>query len=128
MNDWSIEMENKITIIEGPTPEFEEIHDGWLMGQNESPFPFQLAMTQLRTFNGDSLVERCHRAWSANHPMYLEYRDVMGLERNASIIAARSVKTDEGDMLLLWVRRSQAEIDEEARWPKFGPDDIDDLN
>ena len=121
-------MENKITIIEGPTPEFEEIHDSWLMGQNESPQPYRLAMTQLRTFNGASLVERCHRAWAANNTMYLEYRDVMGLEKNASIIAARSVETEDGDMLLLWIRRSQSDIDEEAQWPKFGPDDIDDLN
>jgi len=121
-------MENKITIIEGPAPQFEEIHDSWLMGQNESPQPFHLAMTQLRTYNGASLVERCHRAWSANNTMYLEYRDVMGLERNASIIAARSVETDEGDMLLLWVRRSQSDVEAEAQWPKYGPEDIDDLN
>jgi len=94
-------MEDKITIIEGPTPEFEEINDGWLMGQNEGPYPFELALTRLRTFNGEGLVERCYHAWQHQHPMYLHYRDMIGLERKASIIAARAVDTEDGDMLLL---------------------------
>jgi hypothetical protein len=121
-------MENKITIIEGPTPEFEDIQESWLAGQNESPYPFALQMTQLRTFNGPGLVERCHRAWTAKHPMFLQYRDLMGLERSASIVAARAVETDDGDLLLLWVRRSEEDIQQEAQYPTFGPDDIDDLN
>jgi hypothetical protein len=122
-------MEDKITIIEGPTPEFEYIQDGWLIGQNEGPFPFELSLTRLRTFNGEGLVERCHRTWQHKHPMYLHYRDVLGLERKASIIAARAVETDDGDMLMLWVRRSPEDVEEEAQLPYFGPEDgFDDLN
>jgi hypothetical protein len=60
--------------------------------------------------------------------MYLQYRDLMGLERSASIVAARAVETDDGDLLLLWVRRSEEDIQQEAQYPTFGPDDIDDLN
>ncbi len=30
-------MDDKITIIEGPTPEFEAIQDGWALGINEKP-------------------------------------------------------------------------------------------
>ena len=122
-------MEDKITIIEGPTPEFEEINDGWLMGQNEGPYPFELALTRLRTFNGEGLVERCYHAWQHQHPMYLHYRDMIGLERKASIIAARAVDTEDGDMLLLWVRRSPEDVEEEAELPYFGPEDgFDDLD
>ncbi len=30
-------MDEKITIIEGPPPIFEQVSDGWAMGLNESP-------------------------------------------------------------------------------------------
>ena len=122
-------MDDKITIIEGPTPEFEEIQDGWLIGQNEGPYQFDLSLARLRTFNGEGMVERCHNTWRENHPMYLHYRDVLGLERKASIIAARSIETEDGDMLLLWIRRDPEDIEEEEELPYFGPEDgLDDLD
>ena len=121
-------MDDNITIIEGPTPEFEEIQDGWLIGQNEGPYPFELALARLRTFNGKGLVERCNNTWQKHHPMYLHYRDVLGLKRTASIIAARSIETEDGDMLLLWIRRSLEDIEAEAELPRFGPEDGLDLD
>jgi hypothetical protein len=108
-------MDDKITIIEGPTPTFEGVSDGWALGLNESPYLYELAMTRLRTFNGPALVERCHRAWNSHSAIYLHYRDRMGLEEQAPIMAARSMETDEGHMLILWIRlksqESQIEID-----------------
>jgi len=97
-------MENKITIIEGPPPVFEDVNDGWALGLNESPWLYDLTYTQLRTYNGPALVERCHRAWKQGATMYLRYRDEMGMEEEAPILAARCVETSDGQVLVLWVR------------------------
>ncbi len=104
-------MDEKITIIEGPPPVFEAIEDGWAMGLNESPSLYDLALTRLRTFNGPALVERCHRAWNKHHPIYLHYRNPIGIEERAPILAARSLDTDDGQVLLLWVRRKHGETE-----------------
>jgi hypothetical protein len=103
-------MEEKITIIEGPPPEFEPVGDGWALGLNESPLLASIVMTRLRTFNGPALVERCHRAWRNQQSIPLEYRSSDGLIQNAPIVAVRFVEAEEGHMLLLWVRM----IEEEA--------------
>ena len=96
-------MDEKITIIEGPPPVFEQVSDGWAMGLNESPHILVPALTRLRTFNGNALVERCHRAWHNKDHIHLHYRNDMGLEQTAPILAARNVETEEGQVLLLWV-------------------------
>jgi len=98
-------MENKITIIEGPTPEFENISDGWAIGLNESPFLYDTIFTQVRTLNGPALVERCHRTWKKNGTIYLHYKSPIGIEEKTPIVAARSVDTDAGQVLLLWLRQ-----------------------
>ena len=102
-------MEDKITIIEGPPPIFEDIHEGWPLGLNESPSLHKLAMTRLRTFNGPSLVERCYRAWSGRHTIHLEFRAADGLIHKTPIIATRTLETDEGQLILLWVRLTEQE-------------------
>jgi len=106
-------MENKITIIEGPPPVFEHANDGWAMSLNEGPALSVPALTRLRTFNGHALLERCYRAWSSKSPIHLHYRDDMGLEQTAPILAARNVKTEEGDVLLLWVYLQRDSIEYE---------------
>lgn len=98
-------MDDKITIIEGPTPVFEDTNDGWAIGLNESPMLYDTLFTQVRTFNGPALVERCHYAWKRNSTIYLHYRNEMGLEEKAPIVAARSVDTNDGQVLLLWLRQ-----------------------
>ena len=98
-------MEHKITIIEGPTPVFEDISDGWALGLNESPLLYDTIFTQVRTLNGPALVERCHKAWKSNSSIYLHFKDRMGIEEKAPIIAVRSVSAGEGQMLLLWIRQ-----------------------
>ena len=50
-------MDDKITIIEGPPPTFETIGDGWVLGLNETPAPFNIALTRLRTYKGQELIE-----------------------------------------------------------------------
>jgi len=108
-------VDDKITIIEGPPPVFEPIQEGWAMGLNESPGLYDLSVTRLRTFNGPALVERCYHTWHAGGAMFLEYRDMLGLEKKSPILAARSLKTQDGQVLFLWVRREleEAEIQED---------------
>ncbi|MGB8253218.1 MAG: hypothetical protein WCF08_08370, partial [Anaerolineaceae bacterium] len=48
---------------------------------------------------------RCYHAWHTDGSIFLEYRDMLGLEKHAPILAARSSKTRDGQVLLLWVRR-----------------------
>jgi hypothetical protein len=118
-------MDDKITIIEGPTPTFEEINDGWALGLNEGPVLYDLVMTRVRTFNGPSLVERCHRAWNDQSNIFLHYRNELGLEEKAPIMAARSVDTQDGSVLLLWVRLEFEETETESG-KDTGSEDFDD--
>ena len=118
-------MEDKITIIEGPTPTFETVQDGWALGLNESHLLFEVGLTRLRTFNGQGLLERCHRAWRHKNTINLEYRDESGFEAQSPILAARTLEVDDGPLLLLWVRQ---EIDGDALEAEAGEagDDFED--
>lgn len=103
-------MDDKITIIEGPPPVFEPVQDGWALGLGEGPrLPLTL-LTHLRTYNGPALVERCYRRWQSRLPIHLLYRNDLGLEETAPIVAARSVETDEGHVLLLWVQLDPQQV------------------
>ena len=106
-------MDDKITIIEGPPPVFEQVNDGWAIGLNESPNVLVPALTRLRTFNGNALVERCHRAWNRKDIIHLHYRNDMGLEQTAPILAARNVETPDGNVLLLWVYLDKEHVEYE---------------
>jgi hypothetical protein len=96
-------MDDKITIIEGPPPLFEPVQDGWALSLNESPHLPLTVLTRLRTFNGPSLVERCYRRWKDNLPIHLHYRNDLGLEEAAPIVAARSMESEDGHILMLWI-------------------------
>ena len=128
ITSWRINMDDKITIIEGPTPIFEPIREvpiastqTWATGLIEGPVLYDAVRTTLRTFNGEKLVERCHTAWRHQSTMYLEYRDRIGLTRQTPIMAAQSLNTEDGDVLILWVRKDDNNDDQ------FDPDEeIDD--
>jgi hypothetical protein len=102
--------DRKITIIEGPTPTFEVVYDSWANGIMDGSNLASVAMTRLRTANGPSLVERCYRAWNQKNPIHLEFRGSDGLTQEVPIVAARAAETDDGDMLLLWVRLSEKDL------------------
>jgi hypothetical protein len=126
-------MEDKITIIEGPPPTFELPNQGWIYGVSDSSTLAGVALTKLRTFNGNSLVERCHTAWRNKQAINLEYRAPDGLHQQAQIVAARNIKVDEGDMLMLWVRLPAENLEleigyEDDDFEDDDPMDDDDLN
>lgn len=102
-------MDDKITIIEGPPPNFEDVHEGWPLGLNESPSLHKLALTRLRTYNGPSLVERCYRAWRDRHTIQLEFRAADGLIHKTPIVASRTLEMDQGQLIFLWVRLTEQE-------------------
>jgi hypothetical protein len=94
----------KITIIEGPTPNFETPTETWALSLAEGPALARVALTRLRAFNGPALVERCWKAWDAGRPVNLEYRDEAGLTQEAQILAVRYMEVAEGHVLLMHVR------------------------
>lgn len=106
-------MDDRITIIEGPPPIFENVNDGWALGLNESPSIYHMALTRLRTFNGPELVERCHRMWRKKEPIFLHYRNELGLEDKVPILAARASEVPEGQVLFLWILRPVDENDDD---------------
>ncbi len=116
--------DDKITIIEGPPPTFERIPELWIYGLSEGALQSDMVLTRLRTFNGNALVERCYRAWNRQKEITLEYRTPDGLRAEAPIAAARSMETDEGDVLLLWLRMSNENIELEIGYG----DEFDDDN
>ncbi len=106
-------MDDRITSIEGPTPVFEAVNDGWALGLSESSHLAVPALTRLRTFNGPALVERCYRAWHSKKPMSLYYKNDQGVEQIAPIFAARNVETPDGHVLLLWVYLDHEKVEYE---------------
>ena len=94
----------KITIVEGPTPEFQPSQEAWLPSLAEGPHLAPAAICQLRTFNGPAMIERCRRAWSQGRPVFLDFRQPDGLRREAQVLAARFSELPEGHVLILWVR------------------------
>jgi len=102
-------MDDKITIIEGPTPQFTRVDEDWARGIFEGPSRYKYSFTNLRTFNGPALIERCYRTWHSKGMMYLEYRDDMGLTLSSPILAARSVDSPDGHVLQLWLRMDDEE-------------------
>ena len=56
-------MEDRITIIEGPTPVFEPVQDGWALGLNETRQFSVTALTRLRTLNGPALTGVAPLTW-----------------------------------------------------------------
>ncbi len=94
----------KITIVEGPPPVFEPAGDQWVAALSEGPALRQTARCILRTFDGQSLVERCQNAWRENRAVFLDYREPDGLRKEALILAARRDEITEGQLLQLWIQ------------------------
>lgn len=105
--------QQKITIIEGPPPVFEDPGAAWPASLGDSIRPYRSALTRMRTFNGPALVERCYHAWKKREPIVLEFRAPDGRITQAPIQAARYVPTAEGQLLMLWVRLDPEEVETE---------------
>ncbi len=94
-----------ITIVEGPTPDFNIVIEPWSMSILEGKSAYLTAACQVRSFNGKKLIERCLRAWRSARPIMLDYKQSDGLRRQVEIIGARLETIDGVDVLNLWVRQ-----------------------
>lgn len=103
-----------ITIIEGPPPEFKRADEVWLYSLVESWIPFSVSLCQVRSFNGEKLLERCQRAWQSGRATRLDFPTMSGLRRQLEIVAARFEKLPEGDLLNLWVRHQPSDLEDVA--------------
>ena len=94
-----------ITIIEGPTPEFHMASDTWTLSVLEGQGAYVPATCQVRSFNGQKLIDRCLNAWNTNRPIRLDYRQIDGLRKQVDIIGARLDHVEGVDVLNLWIRQ-----------------------
>jgi len=113
-----------ITVVEGPPPDFQLAHEYWPFSLWEGNLPQAVALVQMRTFNGPSMLERCTRAWAQARPVLLDFPQRDGLRRKAEVLAARVTTLDGGDVLNLWVALPTDEVVDEAG--NFDADDDDD--
>ena len=70
----------------------------------------------------------CKLNWLApgDKTINLEYRTMDGLEQKDPIVAARTMETDDGQLLLLWVRLTDEEVELELGYEDdFGDNDDD---
>ena len=93
-----------ITIVEGPPPEFTEVDTDWTASLVEGRSQAIVAMCETRTLNGQTLVERCRRAWQESRPARLDFPLPDGGRAEVEIVAARWEHVPEGQKLILWVR------------------------
>lgn len=101
-----------ITIIEGPPPEFQISQELWPFSMWEGSTPKSLGVCQMRTFDGQAMIDRCTHAWRQGRPVRLDFPQRDGLRQQVDVLAARADRAPEGDLLLLWVVVPQTERDE----------------
>lgn len=116
-----------ITIIEGPTPEFRATPQDWVQSIHEGPEDRVVAVCQLRTANGDDIMDRCRRAWNEGRGVKLDFPDELRMRQQVDVVSIKLQNLDEGPMLNLWVSLPMAEISEPYdEEDDFDEDDEDD--
>lgn len=111
-----------ITIIEGPTPDFQPSPQAWLQSIYEGPDDKVIAVCQLRTMNGEGIQSRSQRAWGEGRPVRLDYPDELRMRRQVDVVALRLQELDEGPLLQIWVSLPLELVEEEEE----GFDEADD--
>lgn len=112
-----------ITIIEGPTPEFRITPQEWVQSVHEGPEARVVASCQLRTGNGNDIVERCQRAWKELRPVQLDFPDEMRMRQRLDVLGLRLQDLDAGPMLTVWVALPPEFAEEDF---EFDDDEEDD--
>ena len=119
-----------ITIVEGPTPEFQTTPDFAFNSILEGPQDAFTAYCELRTMNGEAIRDRCRNAWKQRRPVRLDFPDEMRMRKELDVVGLRLNEVDEGTVLQLWVRHPvTAEDIEEIDLEDFADlDDFDELD
>lgn len=106
-----------ITVLEGPTPDFEADSHLWLQSVYEGPVDAAIAQCELRTGNGEDIMERCQQAWREGRPVLLDFPDELRMRQEVDVVGLRLREVDEGMVLVLWVRwLLEEEEDEESEY------------
>ena len=113
-----------ITVLEGPTPDFQPTNEEWLYTIAEGPNANFISRCQFRTANGEDIRERCVEAWKAHRPVRLKYPDEMRLPQEIDVVSLRLSEIDEGTILTLWVRDDVLYVEEDE---DIDLDDSDDF-
>jgi len=98
-----------ITIVEGPPPEFTATNKYWTASLAEGSGT-TVARCEMRTMDGESLVDRCRQAWTEGRAAYLDYpqdpltNPTASHRAEAEIVAASWEFVPEGQKLVLWVQ------------------------
>jgi len=93
-----------ITIVEGPPPDFKDVSNEWSIGVLEGFEKNQIAMCEMRAFNGPQLVKRCQDAWREGRSARLDFPTGEGLRGELDIVAIRWEQVPEGHKVYLWVK------------------------
>lgn len=94
-----------ITIVEGPPPEFRDVSSEWPFGVQEGMERGDIALCEMRTFDGPKLVKRCQAAWQEGRPARLDFpTGEPGQRGELDIVAIRWEAVDEGHKIHLWVK------------------------
>jgi hypothetical protein len=112
-----------ITVVEGPTPEFRDSPYLWFNSVYEGPEDAEVVMCELRTYSGQSIVDRCQDAWREGRPVRLDFPDRLRMRRQLDVVAMRLTVIEEGPLLHLWVRVTDGLLEEEGY-----DDDEDDFD
>lgn len=118
----TIEEPELITIIEGPTPEFHATPQDWVQSIHEGPDDRVVAVCQLRTGNGQDIMERCRNAWKTGRKVKLDFPDEMRMRQQLDVVSVRLTEVEEGEVLHIWVTLPVEDFIEEA----LEEDDDDD--
>lgn len=113
-----------ITILEGPTPEFQSQVQLWNWGIYQGPQEADIGFCEMRTNNGEDIRERCRQAWREGRSVQLDYPDELRMRQQLDVVALRLQEWDEGTVLKIWVHMP---IDDaEAEMLDSDVDDDDD--
>lgn len=93
-----------ITIVEGPPPDFRDVSTDWTYGVLEGLESCNVALCEMRTFDGPKLVKRCENAWREGRPARLDFPTGEGSRGELDILAVRWENVDEGHKLYLWLK------------------------
>lgn len=122
----TIEEPELITIIEGPTPEFHPTPQDWVQSIHEGPEDAIVAVCQLRTGNGEDIMQRCKTAWKDGRKVKLDFPDELRLRQQVDVVSLRLSQVDEGELLHIWVSLPLAEFVEEIADDGDEDDEEDD--
>ncbi|MBN1993029.1 MAG: hypothetical protein JW953_10025 [Anaerolineae bacterium] len=93
-----------ITIVEGPPPDFRDVSNDWAIGVLEGLYESDIALCEMRTFDGPKLVNRCRAAWREGRPARLDFPTGEGSRGELDILAVRWEEVEEGHKLYLWLK------------------------